>query len=132
MDKENSITLSKYRFEQAKENLEEASLLFKDNKFKGASNRAYYCIFHVMKAICALDEVDFKKHSGVISYFNKEYVSTNIFSRELGKRIGNARFYREQSDYIDFYIITKEECEEQINTARMFLIEAEKYLNSKY
>ncbi len=132
MDKENSITLSKYRFEQAKENLEEASLLFKDNKFKGASNRAYYCIFHVMKAICALDEVDFKKHSGVISYFNIEYVSTNIFSRELGKRIGNARFYREQSDYIDFYIITKEECEEQINTARMFLIEAEKYLNSKY
>ncbi len=132
MDKENSITLSKYRFEQAKENLEEASLLFKDNKFKGASNRAYYCIFHVMKAICALDEVDFKKHSGVISYFNKEYVSTNIFSRELGKRIGDARFYREQSDYIDFYIITKEECEEQINTARMFLIEAEKYLNSKY
>ena len=27
----------------------------------------------------ALDEVDFKKHSGVISYFNREYVSTNIF-----------------------------------------------------
>ncbi len=132
MDKENSITLSKYRFEQAKENLEEASLLFKESKFKGASNRAYYCIFHVMKAICALDEVDFKKHSGVIAYFNKEYISTNIFSRELGKRIGEARFYREQSDYVDFYIITKEECEEQINTARMFVIEAEKYLNSKY
>lgn len=132
MDKENSITLSKYRFEQAKENLEEASLLFKESKFKGASNRAYYCMFHVMKAICALDEVDFKKHSGVIAYFNKEYISTNIFSRELGKRIGEARFYREQSDYVDFYIITKEECEEQINTARMFVIEAEKYLNSKY
>ena len=126
MDKENSITLSKYRFEQAKENLEEASLLFNESKFKGASNRAYYCIFHVMKAICALDEVDFKKHSGVISYFNKEYISTSIFSRELGKRIGEARFYREQSDYVDFYIITKEECEEQINTARMFVIEAEK------
>lgn len=132
MDKENSITLSKYRFEQAKENLEEASLLFKESKFKGASNRAYYCIFHVIKAICALDEVDFKKHSGVIAYFNKEYISTNIFSRELGKRIGEARFYREQSDYVDFYIITKEECEEQIDTARMFIIEAEKYLNSKY
>ena len=106
--------------------------LFKESKYKGASNRAYYCIFHAMKAICALDEVDFKKHSGVISYFNKEYVSTNIFSRELGKRIGEARFYREQSDYVDFYIITKAECEDQINTAKMFLIEAEKYLNSKY
>lgn len=132
MDKENSVTLSKYRFEQARENLEEASLLFKENKYKGASNRAYYSIFHAMKAICALDEVDFKKHSGVISYFNKEYVSTNIFSRELGKRIGEARFYREQSDYVDFYMITKEECEEQINTAEIFLREVEKYLESKY
>lgn len=128
MDKENSVTLSKYRFEQAKENLEEAYLLFEVGKYKGASNRAYYCIFHTMKAVCALDEVDFKKHSGVISYFNKEYIGTNIFSRELGKRIGEARFYREQSDYVDFYIITKEECVEQIETAKMFLNEVEKYL----
>ncbi|MBQ8379857.1 MAG: HEPN domain-containing protein [Clostridia bacterium] len=132
MDKENSITLSKYRLEQSKENLEEALLLFEQGKYKGASNRAYYSIFHAMKAICALDEVDFKKHSGVISYFNKEYVSTNIFSREIGKRIGEARFYREQSDYVDFYIITKEECQEQIKTAEIFLKETEIYLKAKY
>lgn len=132
MDKENCITLSKYRFEQAKENLEEANLLFKDNKFKGASNRAYYSIFHAIKSICALDEVDFKKHAGVISYFNREYISTNVFSRELGKRIGESRFYREQSDYVDFYIITREECEEQIRTAELVLKEVEKYLKSKY
>lgn len=82
MDKENCVTLSKYRFEQARENLEEAYLLFNENKFKGASNRAYYCIFHIMKAICALDEIDFKKHSGVISYFNKEYISTNLYNNQ--------------------------------------------------
>ncbi len=46
MDKENSITLSKYRYEQARENLEEAFLLFKENKYKGASNRAkWLCWF---------------------------------------------------------------------------------------
>ena len=131
-DEAKEVTLSKYRFEQAKENIEEADLLFTEGKYKGASNRAYYGIFHAVKAICALDEVDFKKHSGVISYFNKEYINTNIFSRELGKRIGEARFYREQSDYVDFYIITKEECEEQINTAKLLLEEVEKYLKSKY
>lgn len=105
--------------------------MFREGKYKGASNRAYYCIFHIMKSICALDEVDFKKHSGVIAYFNKEYISTNIFSRELGKRIGEARFYREQSDYVDFYIITKEECEEQISTASEFLKCVEIYLKEK-
>ena len=47
-------SLAIYRLEQAKENLEEAEALFSINKFKGASNRAYYSIFHAIKAILAL------------------------------------------------------------------------------
>ena len=119
MDNQDMITLSKYRIEQAKENLEEAEALFNINKYKGASNRAYYSIFHAIKAILALEPIDFKKHSSVIAYFNKENVSKNIFSRELGKRVSEARFFREKSDYVDFYIVTKEECEAQIETAKM-------------
>jgi uncharacterized protein (UPF0332 family) len=88
--------LSQYRLNQAKENLEEAEALFNINKYKGASNRAYYSIFHSIKAVLALDEIDFKKHSSVIAYFNKEYVNKNIFSKEIGKRVSEARFYREK------------------------------------
>ena len=96
-DKEIEV-LSRYRLNQAKENLEEAEALFAINKYKGASNRAYYSIFHSIKSILALEQVDFKKHSSVIAYFNKEYISKNIFPRELGKRVSEARFYREKSD----------------------------------
>ncbi|HBC85101.1 MAG TPA: HEPN domain-containing protein [Clostridiales bacterium] len=110
MDKEEIITLSNYRLEQAKENLEEATVLFENNKYKGASNRAYYLIFHAVKAVLAIEQTDFKKHSSVIAYFNKEYISKDIFPKELGKRVSEARFYRKKSDYVDFYIITKEEC----------------------
>lgn len=131
MDKNDIQELSQYRLEQSKENIEEAEALFSINKFKGASNRAYYAIFHAIKALLALEETDFKKHSSVIAYFNKEYVSKNIFSRELGKRIGEARFFREKSDYVDFYIVTKEECKEQIETARTVIIEIEKYIKQK-
>lgn len=121
--------LSEYRLEQSKENLEEAKILFDINKLKGASNRAYYAIFHAIKAILALEQKDFKKHSSVIAYFNKEYVSKEIFSKELGKRINAARFFREKSDYVDFYIITREECQEQIETAELMIESAEKYIN---
>lgn len=124
-------SLAKYRLEQAKENLEEAEVLYEINKFKGASNRAYYSIFHAIKAILALEETDFKKHSSVLAYFNKEYISKNIFPRELGKRVNEARIYREKSDYVDFYIFSKEECKEQIDTAKSMLEKAEDYLNSK-
>ena len=131
MDNKEVESLVRYRLEQSKENFEEAEALFNINKFKGASNRAYYSIFHAIKAILALEQADFKKHSSVIAYFNKEYVSKNIFSRELGKRVNEARFFREKSDYVDFYIITKEECKEQIETAKLMIESAERYINDK-
>ena len=130
MNNKESLDLAIYRLEQSKENLEEAEALYNINKFKGANNRAYYAIFHAIKAILAIEQVDFKKHSSVIAYFNKAYISTNIFSRELGKRISEARFYREKSDYIDFYIVTKEESQEQIETAKMMIEMAEKYIKT--
>lgn len=131
MDNKEIKTLAFYRLEQSKENLEEAEALFSINKFKGASNRAYYAIFHAIKAILALEETDFKKHSSVIAYFNKEYISKNIFPRELGKRVSEARFFREKSDYVDFYIVTKEECQAQIETAKVMIESAEKFINNK-
>lgn len=124
-------TLSRYRLNQAKENLEEAEVLFNNNKYKGASNRAYYSIFHSIKAILALEQVDFKKHSSVIAYFNKEFIAKNIFSRDLGKRVSEARFYREKSDYVDFYIVTKEECKDQLETAKIMIDNAERYINNR-
>lgn len=131
MDEQEVQDLAKYRLEQSKENLEEAETLFKVNKYKGASNRAYYSIFHAVKAVLALEQTDFKKHSSVIAYFNKNYISTNIFSRNLGKRVSEARFLREKSDYVDFYIVTKDECKTQIETAKLMIENAEKYINKK-
>lgn len=128
MNNKESLDLAIYRLEQSKENLEEAEALYNINKFKGANSRAYYAIFHAIKAILAIEQVDFKKHSSVIAYFNKAYISTKIFPRELGKRISEARFYREKSDYIDFYIVTKEECKEQIETAKTMIKMAEEYI----
>ena len=129
MDNKEIEVLAKYRLEQSRENLEEAEALFNINKFKGANNRAYYSIFHAIKAILTLEQTDFKKHSSVIAYFNKEYISKKIFPRELGKRVSEARFFREKSDYVDFYIVTKKECQMQIETAKIMIENAEKYIN---
>lgn len=37
-----SKELSKHRLEQAREDLEDAELLYSANRFEGANNRAYY------------------------------------------------------------------------------------------
>jgi uncharacterized protein (UPF0332 family) len=128
MDNVEIKDLSKYRLEQAKENLDEAKILFDNGKFKGASNRAYYSIFHSMKSILALEQKDFKKHSSVIAYFNQNYINKGVFPKDLGKGINFARLYREKSDYVDFYIVTKEETEAQMKTAKTLIEHIEKYI----
>lgn len=59
--------------------------------------------------------------------FNKDYVKTSVFPREMGRKIGQAEEIRHASNYNDFYIASKEESERQILTADEFIILAEKY-----
>ena len=100
----------------------------KSQKYKGANNRAYYAIFHSMRAILALDGFDSKKHSGVIAKFNENYVKSQIFEIDYGKIVKNASVIRNNSDYDDFFIATKEQAENQIKDAKKFILATEKYL----
>jgi len=74
-----------YRLQRAFEDLEVSRLSFENKYLNAALNRCYYAIFHAARALLALDGVDFKKHSGVISYFNKNYVKTGKFKAEMAK-----------------------------------------------
>lgn len=46
--------------------------------------------FHSIRAVLALEKIDFKKHSAVIAYFNKNYILTDIFDKSYGKVVNNA------------------------------------------
>ena len=74
-----SKELAKHRLEQAKEDLEAGKLLYDKNFYKSANNRAYYSIFHSIKAVLALEPIDFKRHKDVLAYFNKNYINKEIF-----------------------------------------------------
>ena len=118
---EKKLELSQYRLSQSAEDLQGAEKNLAIGEFKIASNRAYYSVFHAMRAILALDGVDFKKHSGVISYFRENYIKSDIFETKYSKIITSASLVRNKCDYEDFYTATKEEAEEQIANAREFL-----------
>ena len=79
----------------------------------------------------ALEEVDFKRHKDAVAYFNKTYVATDIFPREIGKKLGRLKQEREISDYDDFYIASKEEAERQVSVADEFIQLIEAYCNKR-
>lgn len=112
--------LAKYRFETSIENLEDARLMYENGRYKNALNRAYYSIFHAIRAVNALKGFDSSKHSGVIAYFNQNYVKEGIFSKDLSKIITQASNNREKADYLDFYVASSEEAKKQIARAEEF------------
>ncbi len=87
----NVIAFAKYRLERAKRDLSDAEYNYKDSRYLNANNRAYYSIFHAIRAILALERIDFKRHKDVIEYFNQHYVNTEIFPKIMGKKISQAR-----------------------------------------
>ena len=116
-----------YRIDTAKEDLKSAKILRDASCFKGANNRAYYAIFHAINAIHALNGVAYKKHKDAIANFNKEYVNTGIFPKEIGRKIAGVEEIRHASDYDDFYIATRDEVDEQISIAEEFIKMVEVY-----
>ena len=123
-----SKELARHRLEQAKENLEEAEILYKVKKYKGANNRAYYSIFHSIKSVLALEPIDFKRHKDVLAYFNKNYIYSEIFPRKMGRKIAEASSIREDSDYDDEYVVKQEDTIKQIETAKEVIDLVEEYL----
>ena len=121
-----------YRIETSKSDIKAAEILLNAREFRGANNRAYYGIYHAISAIHALDGNAYKRHKDALANFNKNYVKTEIFPRKLGKRIVEAEEIRHASDYDDFYLATKEEAEEQIQTAKELVKLVEEYVRQRW
>nr|WP_252197412.1 HEPN domain-containing protein [Clostridium sp. MCC344] len=121
--------LAGYRMDRAKEMLVAARENLEIGQYKTSLNRSYYAIFHAMRAMNILKGFDSSKHSGVIAFFNKEYLKENILDRNLSIVIKNSAFLREKSDYDDFYIASKQEAEKQLEEAERFLDAVEIAIN---
>ena len=128
MERHENIALAKYRLEKAKNDLSDAQKSFSEEMYETAANRAYYAIFHAARAVLILDGQDYKRHSGVISFFRKDYIKTGVLNESLSEIIKNAFELRTESDCSDFFVISKEEIKRQIDDAVFFVAEIENYL----
>lgn len=128
MHDENCINLAKYRIDTARETLNVAKECLENKHYKDSINRSYYASFYAARAILALERIDFKRHKDVIAYLNKNYVATGIFEKDIGRKLARLQQKREQSDYDDFFIASKEEAQKQYNNAENIISAIIEYL----
>jgi uncharacterized protein (UPF0332 family) len=67
----------------AEEKLQSAKILLDAGMYKDSIGRSYYAIFSAVRAVLAKDNVDFSRHSGVIAYFQKEYIKTEKLTKNI-------------------------------------------------
>ncbi|MCD7744683.1 MAG: HEPN domain-containing protein [Lachnospiraceae bacterium] len=128
MDDVSKWEMSRYRMESAVEHLNASSYLLEGKFFKDSIGRSYYAMFSATRALLALDGVDFSKHAGVISYFQREYIKTGKFDKEYSKYLSEAFRIRNHSDYADFYVASKQDAEEQHERADKFCSVVKEYI----
>ena len=122
--------LAFYRISVAKEDLESAEINFNSAHYRASNNRAYYAIFRAISACLALEFKAYKQHAQVIGNFNKDFVRTGIFPKEIGRQISRAQEIRHAIDYDDFYVVSVEEAREQLESAKTIVAMIEAYLRS--
>ena len=132
MDKETYRVLASVRMERAIELVDEAKELLQNERYKSANNRAFYAMEKTMKALLAIKEIDADSHNGCLRQFNVHYIKERVRGFEPGdyKRIANAQRIRNVSDYDDFYIADKKECQQQVEMATEFLNKARIFMEA--
>ena len=125
MPHEGSAELSKLRLENAHTLLESSRTLIDAGDNKSAANRSYYAVFAAMRSCLALFGIDHKKHSAVISDFRLHFIKTGKLKKDLSDIVTELFDVRNQSDYDDFYVISKTEVSQQLENAEQFVHEVE-------
>ncbi|MCD8254716.1 MAG: HEPN domain-containing protein [Oscillospiraceae bacterium] len=128
MQAKDKTALSAVRLNHAEECLRAAKSLIVGESYKSAANRAYYCVFHAMRAVLALDGIDMKHHSGIISEFRRLYIKTGFLDVSLSETISLLSDMRTDSDYDDFFVISKSEAAEGVKDAEAFLSAVRSFL----
>lgn len=126
--KRESKELTNYRLEQAEESIKEAEVLLKeDMSLRAVMNRLYYAMFYATLAVLQDKQMGTSKHIGAISLFDREFIKTRVFDKELSKTLHRAFELRQKGDYMEQTEITKEDIDEIFPKTRDFVDKIESY-----
>ena len=114
-------TLSLARLKRSQQHLKSAHDLLRNDDFADSVSRSYYAIFQAARALLATAGLDSRKHSGVVSLFNRHFIKTGELGKQWGVILKDARRSREMADYTEMAEFSREDAEEQAVDADAFI-----------
>jgi len=124
--------LINYRLQKARETLRDAHLLLEGGGSpESVINRAYYAMFYAVLALLTRIGKGAAKHSGVIALFDRHFVKSGLFPKQMSKAIHRAFELRQLGDYREFISLDREQAEGLLRLAESFVREVEKYFQKE-
>jgi uncharacterized protein (UPF0332 family) len=121
-------TLVKARLRQAQNALDAGQILLSQGLYSDSINRAYYAMFYAVLALLVTRQLGTSKHKGAISLFDREFVKTGIFSKEMSMWLHHTFEQRLEADYADLIESSLEAASECSVQAENFLRQIKEYL----
>lgn len=94
-------------------------------------NRAYYAMFYAILALANHRQMPVRKHQATIAFFDREFVRTGIFSKEMSVALHESFDLRMEADYADFCQPAPEEISASVNQAKVFVDRINTYLQQQ-
>ena len=127
---EKKKALAAHRLMQAAESLEEARYLIEGGKsLRSVANRIYYGMFYAVLALLIYEPFSSSKHTGVLAYFNKNFVKQGIIPEALGRYLNKAFDLRQRGDYREYFELTKDQVEPLLDKAEEFVTAIRTFLH---
>lgn len=114
-------TLVKARLRQAQNALDAGQILLGQGLYSDSINRAYYAMFYAVLALLVTRQLGTSKYKGAISLFDREFVKTGIFSKEMSMWLHHTFEQRLEADYADLIEPSLEDASECSIQAESFV-----------
>jgi uncharacterized protein (UPF0332 family) len=125
MIKASNLDLSKYRLDKAKELLNQSEIHFSLSNYDESIDCSCSAIFNAARSLLALISLDSHKHTNLLSYFDRYFITSGICDNIFSQITYAAFEVREIIDYEEFYLPTFEETQQLLENAKMLIEEVE-------
>ena len=98
---------------------------------RAVMNRLYYAMFYAVLALLQEKQMGTSKHTGAISLFDREFIKSRIFDKELSKTLHRSFELRQKGDYMEEAEVTKEDVDEIFPKAIDFVNKTREHLFGK-
>ncbi len=94
---------------------------FQNEMYSTAANRLYYAIFYACAALLLKNGLASHTHKGAFSLVNQHFIKEGIISHDFWPLLHKTYVLRQESDYDDFFMASKEDVEQYLAPSKEFI-----------